>query len=107
MYTSIIKPVNQTPRSLQEESHLYCLWSAVAAINNDVSTSGVGGRIRGQVQVSPLQLVGLSLATHGNLVPPDLLGLFRHEVGDLRGDIPGGNCVGAGEADPFNREGLA
>jgi hypothetical protein len=51
--------------------------------------------------------VGLSLTTHGNLVPPDLLGLFRDEVGDLRGDVPGGDCVGAGEADPFNREGLA
>lgn len=107
MYTSVINPVNQKPRSLQAKSLLHCSWSAVAAINNDVGTSCVGGRIRGQVQISPLQLVGLSLATHGNLVPPDLLSLLWHEVGDLGGDVPWRDCVGAGEADPFNREGLA
>lgn len=102
-----MKPVNQKPRSLQAKFLLCCSWSAVAAINNDIGTSCVCGRIRGQVQISPLQLVGLSLATHGNLVPPDPLSLLWHEVGDLRGDVPWGDCVGAGEADPFNREGLA
>lgn len=83
------------------------LWGAVAAINNDVGTGRVGGCIRGQVQVSPLQLVGLTLATHGDFIPPDLLGLLGHEVGDLRGDVTGGHGVGAGETDPFNREGFA
>lgn len=83
------------------------LWGAVATVNNQVRAGGVGGRVRGQVQVSTLQLVSLALATHGDLVPPDVLGLLRHKVGNFRSNITGRDSVGAGEPDPFNGQGLA
>lgn len=96
-------------RSSQNNNNIsmHFSWGAVAAINNQVRTGSVGGRIRGQVQVSTLQLVSLTLATHGDLVPPDVLGLLWHKVGNFRSNVTGGDCVGAGESDPFNGERLA
>lgn len=83
------------------------LRSAVAAVDDQVGAGGVGGCIRGQVKVSALELVGLTLAAHGNLVPPDLLSLLRHETGDLGSDVARGDGVGAGKANPFHRQRLA
>lgn len=59
---------------------MHLLWGAVATINNQVGAGSIGGRIRGQVQISTLQLVRLSFTTHGNLVPPDVLGLLGHKA---------------------------
>lgn len=51
--------------------------------------------------------MGKTLAAHGDLVAPDVLGGFRDEVGDLGSDVAGRDGVGAGVADPFDGKGFA
>jgi len=51
--------------------------------------------------------VGVTLTAHGDFVTPHVLGVFRNKVGDLGGDVAGGDAVGTGEADPLDGEGLA
>lgn len=85
-------------------SHLRC---TVAAVNNDVGTSGVAGCVRGKVKVGTLQLMSLALTAHGDLVAPNILGIFGNEVGDLGGNVSGRDGVGTGEAYPLDGERLA
>lgn len=51
--------------------------------------------------------MSLTLTAHGNLVTPDVLGIFGDEIGDLGSDVTGGDGVGAGVADPLDGERLA
>jgi hypothetical protein len=83
------------------------LGGAVATVDNEISPSSVGGSIRGEIEIGTLQLMGLALTTHGDLVAPDVLGILGHEVGNLSCDVTGGYGVGASVADPFDRKGLA
>ena len=83
------------------------LREAVATVDNDVGTGGVGSGVGGKVQESTLELVGLTLTAHGDLALPDVLGLLGDEVGDLGGHVAGRDGVGAGELDPLNGEGAA
>lgn len=83
------------------------LRSAVSSVNNEISSCGIGGRIRRQVKIGALELLRLTLPTHGDLIAPEVLGLLRHKVGDLRRDVTGGNGVGPGKLDPLDGERLA
>lgn len=83
------------------------LRSTVATVNDDVRTGGVAGGVRGKVKVCTLQLVSLALTAHGDLVTPDVLGVFRNKVGDLGSNVSGRDGVGTGEAYPLDGEGLA
>lgn len=83
------------------------LGSAVATVDNEIGAGSVGGSIGGKVEVGTLQLVGLALTAHGDLVAPDILGILGHKAGDLGRNVTGGYGVGTSVADPFDRERLA
>lgn len=83
------------------------LGSAVATVDDEIGPGSVGGSIGGKVEVGTLQLVGLALTAHGDLVAPDILGILGHKAGDLSGNVTGGYSVGASVADPFDRKRLA
>lgn len=83
------------------------LRGTVTTVDNNIGTGGVAGRIRGKVEEGTLQLVGQTLTAHGNIVAPDVLGLLRHKVGDLGGDVAGRDGVGTGIANPLDRKGFA
>lgn len=79
-----------------------CLREDVATVDEDVGAGGVGRSVRGKVQESTLELRGLTLAAHGDLALPDVLGLLRDEVGDLGVDVAGRDGVGARVLDPLD-----
>jgi hypothetical protein len=79
----------------------------VASIYDEISPGGVGGSIGGEVEIGTLQLVGLALTAHGDLVAPDVLSILGHKVGDLSRNVTGGYGIGASVAHPFDRKRLA
>lgn len=98
--------VNQTQTASLLHKN-YSSRQAVPTIDDNIRASRVCRRIRGQVQVSALELEGLTLPTHWDLRPPDGFGLRRHEVGNLCGHVARRDCVDASEPDPFHGERLA
>jgi hypothetical protein len=83
------------------------LWGTVTTVDDDIGAGGISGSIRGEVQISTLQLVRLTRATHRDLVPPESLELLGGEFGDFCEDIAGGDGVSAGKTDPFDGERFA
>lgn len=82
-------------------------WQGVPPIHHNISPGSIASSIRGQVKISPLELLGLTFPTHGNLILPDIFGILINEAGDLRGNVTGGNGVGTGKPDPFHSERFA
>lgn len=83
------------------------LGGAVTTVDDEISAGSVGGSIGGEIEIGTLQLMGLALTAHGDLVAPDVLGILGHKVGDLSCDVTGRYGVGASVADPFDRKRLA
>ncbi len=83
------------------------LRAVVATIHDDICASSVAGRIASKIEVGALQFRSFTLSAHGNLVLPDILGLLRDKVADLRGHVARRNAVSPRKLHPLDRQALA
>lgn len=74
---------------------------AVSAVNEQIIAGHVGASIADQVDVSTLQLLGLTIAAHGNHREPQVLSLLVDEVGQTGVNVSGGNAVHTGKVAPL------
>lgn len=79
---------------------------SVATVNDDISSRSIGRSVAEQVNVSPLELLGVAVATEGDEAPPQVLGLLVDEVGQARVDVARGDAVDAGKVAPLVGERL-
>jgi len=80
------------------------LRSAVSAINNHIGARAVAAGIRSKIEVYSLELIGLTLAPHGDLVFPGISNLLRDEIGDLRRHVSWRDRIDTCKLDPLNRD---
>ena len=78
----------------------------VATIDEHIGASGVGAGITAEVDIGALQLLGVTVATHGDHGPPQILDILIDEIGETGIDITGGDAVDAGKVAPLVGEGL-
>jgi len=78
----------------------------VATIDEHISACGVGACITAEVDIGTLQLLGVTIATHGDHGPPQLLDILVDEIGETGIDITGGDAVDTGKVPPFVGEGF-
>ncbi|KAI6760449.1 hypothetical protein HG530_009309 [Fusarium avenaceum] len=78
----------------------------VTAVNDQVAASGVCAGVGEEVDVGSLELLGVTVAAHGDHAPPELLGLGVDEVGEAGVDVAGGDAVDTGKVAPLVGEGL-
>lgn len=84
--------------SLKKNEHLS---AAVTAVDDDISTGGVGAGVGDKVDVGALELLGVTVAAHGNHALPQLLSLLGDEVGQAGVDVAGGDGVDTGKVAPL------
>jgi hypothetical protein len=82
-----------------------CLAGAVTTVNDEVGTGGVGGGVRAEVDVGSLELLGLTVTTHGDHGVPELLGVLVDEVRETGVNVSRGDGVDTGEVAPLVGEG--
>ena len=82
------------------------LTAGVATVDEDIGTSGVGASVTAEVDVGALELLSITVATHGNHALPQVLGILVNEVGETGVDVAGRDAVHASEAAPLVCEGL-
>ena len=75
--------------------------ASVSTVDDDVRTRGVRASVADKVDVSALELLGLSVAAHGDHAHPEILNLLVHKVGETGVDVAGGDGVDAGKVAPF------
>jgi len=81
-------------------AHPY-LPASVPTIDDDVRTCSVRASIADKVDVSALELLGLSVAAHWDHAHPEVLDLLVHKVGETGVNVAGGDGVDAGKVAPF------
>lgn len=77
----------------------------VATVNLEIVASHVGAGIASQVNVGALELLGLTVAAHGDHGQPEVLGILVDKVRQTGVDVAGGDAVDAGKVAPLIREG--
>lgn len=70
-------------------------------IDEDISPGGVGAGIADQVYIGSFQLLGVSVAAHGNHGFPQILDFLVDEVGKTGIDVARRNAVDAGKVSPL------
>lgn len=83
------------------------LSAGVTTVNEEVGTSGVGGGVGGEVDVSALELLGETVTAQGDHGVPELLGLLGDEVGETSVNVARGDGVDTGEVAPLVGEGAS
>jgi hypothetical protein len=78
-----------------------CLAGAVTTVNDEVGAGRVGGGVGAEVDVGSLELLGLTVATHGDHGVPQLLGVLVDEVRETSVNVSGGDGVDTGEVAPL------
>lgn len=74
---------------------------SVATVNDDVSASSVRTGIARQVDIRPLELLGLCVTAERDHAMPLLLHLLVHKVRQPRVDVAGRDAVDAGKVPPL------
>jgi len=76
------------PLSIIQTEHLP---ASVPTINDNVGAGSVRASIADKVDVSALELLGLSVTTHGNHAHPEVLDLLVHKVRETGVNVTGGD----------------
>lgn len=74
-------------------------------VNDDIGSGGVRAGIADQVHIGTLQLLGVTVATHGDHGLPQVLDLLVNKIGETGVDVAGGDAVDACEISPFVGQG--
>ena len=77
------------------------LSAGVSTVNDEITTSSVGRSIRKEVNVSSLELLGITVSAHGDHALPEVLGLLVDKVGQTSVDVSGGDGVDTGKVAPL------
>lgn len=77
------------------------LSAGVATVNDDIGTGCVGAGIGDEVDVSALELLGVTVAVHGDHAPPQVLGRLVDEVRETGVNVARGDAVDTGKVAPL------
>lgn len=75
--------------------------AGVAAVNDDISTSGVGGSVGNKVDVSTLELLRKTVTAQWDHAVPKLLDVLGNEVGETSVNVTGRDAVDTGKVTPL------
>ena len=75
--------------------------AGVSSVNQQVGSGGISRRIADQVHISTLQLLGITVSSHGDHAHPQVLDIFGHEVRQSSVDITRGDGVDTSKVAPL------
>ena len=78
---------------------------AVSTVDQEIGTGHVGAGVADEVDVGTLELLGLTVAAHGDHGEPEVLDLLVDKVGETGVDVAGGDGVDTGKVAPLVGEG--
>jgi hypothetical protein len=75
--------------------------ASVTTVDDEVGTSGVCASVGSEVDVSTLQLLGITVTSHWDHAHPEVLGVLVDEVAKTGVNVPGRDTVDTGKVAPL------